>query len=392
MAGLHAKLSPSDAARWMRCPGAIRATEGLPDASSVFAAEGTAMHEVRAACLEFGLDVADFVGSRLSADGHVFEVSPEWVTWIQPGIDRLREMRGALFVEQRVALTEISPNIFGTLDAAVIGDDLIVINDYKGGAGEPVDAEENPQLMLYALGAWWTLARGRTSARRFRLEIDQPRMGGVSTWETDLDHLMAFADDVRGAVKRLNDPNAPRIAGPKQCRWCRAKTTCAEHADFVLDLFCKKLDDLDADILVGSEPAFPKGVTIERRSYILRHADMFSKWLNELHAAALADALAGRPVPGLKAVEGRRGAREWDDEEAVKAKLVTFLPREQAFETRLISPTTAEKRLTTSQWDQVKRAIRRAEAKPILVPEEDKREAIKPLITRFDDLSVSDLI
>jgi hypothetical protein len=45
------------------------------------------------------------------------------------------------------------PEAFGTCDCVMIGGDMLIITDYKRGKGVPVSVKENPQLMLYALGA-----------------------------------------------------------------------------------------------------------------------------------------------------------------------------------------------------------------------------------------------
>lgn len=375
----------------MTCPGAIRLTEHLPDETSVFAAEGTGLHLIRAECLELGLDPQDFLGQKLKVEGFEFEVAEDWARWLQPGIDWLREQPGVMFVEKQVDLSEWMPGQFGTADTILVTPACMTVNDFKGGAGEVVDAEENWQLLIYALGAWSNFGRAIVPDAghdyRVRLVIDQPRAGGISIWETTLGYLLDFGEKVRVAAERTYDPDAPLVASSKGCRWCPIKTTCSEHGRFVLDLFAMKFEDIDDADLIDAPPALPSAVTVDRRSYILRHADMFSKWLAGLHAAALADALAGRPTPGLKAVLGRAGAREWrDPDEAAKA-LAKLLKPDQVFESKVISPTTAEKRLKTKQWEQVEGMVTRAPAQPTLAAATDKRPAIEPVATKFDDVS-----
>lgn len=398
----------------MTCPGAIRLTEHIPDTTSVFAAEGTGLHQIRAECLELGLDPQDFIGQKLKVEGFEFEVTEDWARWLQPGIDWLREQPGVLFVEKRVDLTEWAPKamleggavvhdpqgnvgeprepeMYGTSDTILVTPVCMTVNDFKGGAGEVVDAEDNWQLLIYALGSWSNFGRKIVPDAgpdyRIRLVIDQPRAGGISIWETTLGYLLEFGEKVRVAAERTYDPDAPLVASAKGCRWCPIKVTCSEHARFVLDLFAMKFDDLDDADLIGALPSLPSEVTVDRRSYIIKHADMFSKWLAGLHAAALADALAGRPTPGLKAVLGRAGAREWrDDDEAAKA-LAKVLKPDQVFESKIISPTTAEKRLKTKQWEQVEGMVTRSPAQPTLASATDKRPAIEPVATKFDDVS-----
>lgn len=374
----------------MTCPGSIRLTENLPDTTSVFAAEGTALHQIRAECLELGLDPQDFLGQKLKVEGFEFEVTEDWPRWLQPGIDWVREQPGVLFVERKVNLSRWMPGQFGTADTIIVTPRCMTVNDFKGGAGEVVDAEENWQLLIYALGAWADIAEAMVPdaapGYRIRLVIDQPRAGGISVWETTLGYLLEFGEKVRTAAARTYEKDAPLAASAKGCRWCAIRTECGEHARFVLDLFATKFEDLDDADMIGAAPTLPNEVTPERRSYIIQHASMFSKWLADLSAAALADALAGRPTPGLKAVLGRAGAREWrDPDEAAKA-LAGLLKPDQVFESKVISPTTAEKRLKTKQWEQVEGLVTRAPAQPTLAAVTDKRPAIEPVATKFDDL------
>ncbi len=349
------------------------------------------MHQIRAECLELGLDPPDFLGQTLSVEGFRFEVTEDWVLWLQPGLDWIREQKGHLEVERRVDLSRWMPGQFGTADTILVAPDCMTVNDFKGGAGELVEAVENGQILIYALGAWDNIAQHLVPDAgpdyRIRLVIDQPRAGGISVWETTLGYLLDFGEKVRFAAARTYEPDAPLHAGLKQCRWCPIKTTCNEHARFVLDLFGSKFEDIDEADMIGAPPKMPSEVTLDRRSYIIQHASMFSQWLSGLQAAALADALAGRPTPGLKAVLGRAGARQWRDEDEAAKALSGLLPKDKVFEASVISPTTAEKRMTTKQWEKVEGMVTRSPAQPTLVSDTDKRPAIEPVATKFDDVS-----
>lgn len=386
--GEHARLSPSAAERWMSCTGAPRMEAPFPDVTSEFAAEGTAMHTVREMALRSGQDVEAYVGQVIGNDGFDFEVTPDWIDWLQPGIDWLREQKGELVVEHRVDLSAWIPEQFGTLDAGVISEDLIIVNDFKGGRGVVVDAERNKQMMLYALGLWENIARHKTKATRFKLVIDQPRvLERGSSWETTLEDLLLFAEEVAAAAIATLDPNAPLKPSAKACMFCKAAKNSACYAldQFVLDLLGLTLDDLDAERT--KEPTLIEYETLEpdRRSYVITHAGMIKSWLSNLHAAALNDALMGNPVPGFKAV-ATSGDRQWTDPAAAEEFWKAKMPAKDIYTQKLKSPAQMEKVAGTRTWAKAQELIHRPDGPPALVPESDKREALIPLIDLLEDL------
>lgn len=378
----------------MVCHGAPRMEERFPDETSEFSSEGTAAHTVRERCLKENRNVEDFVGEFIEADELFFEVTPEWVTWLQPGIDRIRDANAEWVFEHRVEMDPWIEGGFGTLDAGGISDDLIILDDLKFGRGVAVDAERNKQLMIYALGFWMNYARHRTPAKRFLLRIDQPRVtGGGSEWYTTLDELLVFAEEVAAAAIATLDPDAPLRPTPKGCQFCRAarNASCYALDHFCLDLLGLTLDDLDASrtkepILIPYDTLAP-----ERRSYLLEHSKLISSWLNNLHSAALDDALKGLPVPGFKAV-ATQGDRSWGNPEAAEDFWKSKLPVKDIFNQKLKSPAQMEKIAGTRTWAKAQELIVRPEGKPALVPVSDKRAALIPVIDMLDDLDDDDSI
>src|SRR5690606_17563391 len=133
---------------------------------------------------------------KVELPGEIYTVDKQWVRWLQPGIDRMREFGGVFHSEHKVDLSHwLGPDQFGTLDRGIYRDDLIIISDLKFGAGVPVHPEENEQLMLYALGFWYNVARHHTKTRDVLINIDQPRAdGGGGDWYTTVDHLLEFGE------------------------------------------------------------------------------------------------------------------------------------------------------------------------------------------------------
>lgn len=383
----HHRHSPSGAEMWFACPGSLNKSDGLPDETSEYSSEGTAAHAVRERCLKEGLDVQDMVGDWVPGDDLLFEVLPEWVHYLQPGIDRIREAKGFEWVyEFRVQMDPWIPGGFGTLDAGGISKDLIILDDLKFGRGVIVDAERNKQLMIYALGFWNNYARHKTKATRFLLRIDQPRVSGRgSEWYVELDELLEFAEELHAAVLCTLDADAPLNPGPKQCQFCRASRNlkCEVQDEFVMNLLGLTLEDLDKPEklkLIATD-----GMTPERRAKIIAHASMISSWINNVKAVSLQQALEGNPDPGFKAV-ATEGDRAWVSEQQAEEFWHGKMPDKDLYSRKLKSPAQMELIAGTRNWAKAQELIHRPEGKPALVPESDKRPALLPLSDLLDAL------
>lgn len=371
----------------MICSGSLNKSDGLPDETSEYSSEGTAAHSVRERCLTQGLDVQELVGEWIPADDLFFEVTADWVHYLQPGIDRIREAKGFKWVfEFRTEMDPWIPGGFGTLDAGGISKDLIILDDLKFGRGIVVSAERNKQLMIYAIGFWNNYARHHTKATRFLLRIDQPRVAGAGDeWYVELEELLEFAEEVHAAVLRTLDPNAPLVPGPKQCQFCRAARNlkCEALDQFVLELLGLDFDDLDNQEkikLIATD-----GMTPERRAKIIEHASMISGWINNVKGVSLQAAIHGNPDPGLKAV-ATEGDRAWRSEQEAAEFWTGKIPDKELYSRKLKSPAQVELIAGTRNWAKAQELIHRPEGKPALVPESDKRPALIPLDDLLDAL------
>ena len=157
----HALLSPSAAHRWLNCTAAPRLEAQLPQKESEYAAEGTLAHSVCEVMAKkhFGKIKAASCTRTMKK----YKADPMWnddmLSSAETYVDHLAE-RAMQFThepyiafEVKVDISDYVPEAFGRCDCIMFGSDTLVITDYKNGMGVPVSAEENPQLMLYALGA-----------------------------------------------------------------------------------------------------------------------------------------------------------------------------------------------------------------------------------------------
>lgn len=398
----HSPLGPSRWPRFVRCPGSVQAEEAFPDTTTVWAAEGTAFHHLMAVCLELGFDADDFCGKgyRIWVEGFEFEFDNEMADAARDGIDYLRgllaeEPGWKMYVETRV---DISPwtreGEFGTSDVLLVNERARhkIVWDWKYGKGVPVYAHDDYQTLGYCLGAWQTITGPLfgwdPSDIKVTVMIEQPRIpgaGGVS--ETTMVRVLEFGDYVRRQTAAADRPNAPRHAGDKQCRDCRANTVCGTFAEWNMSLIGMEFDDLDTDI-EQLEP--PEDVTPDRRSTILRARPLIDKWLDGLHASAYRDAELGDPVPRLKLVEGRRPARKFMENQEHKVEQI--LRRElgeKAFHSpKMLSPAQAQDEMGKVRYERtLARFVNRGQPKPVLVPVEDRRKALVTVGEMFDDLT-----
>ena len=386
----HARLSPSSASRWLRCPGSVNFLDALDegDSGGVAADEGTILHAICEDALRTGTSAYDYVGEVWEYGEAVLKFTEELADQAQEGLDWINTIPGELVIEHRVDLKRWMPGDFGTLDVGIVGKRRIVIWDWKWGF-LPVQAVGNDQLRIYALGFWENVARHISDAKDFKLIIFQPRAsGGGGEWETTLDELLDFGETLRKKARRTQDPDAPRIPGKPQCDYCEGARTlkCSEYVKFNMELVASDFDDIDRADEIGVAPRLPRTseLTQARKAFLVEHRGMFDKFLDRVHADLLDDAIRGLDTGGLKSVHGRNPARKWKDEEKVKARLVRSL-RDDAYTKKLLSPAQAEKTLPPRLWATFADEIDHGEPKIVLVPEEDSRPRVTPIADLFDD-------
>lgn len=377
----HALLSASGANRWLACPPSAKLEEQFPDTTSDAAREGTLAHELAELKVRNYFYTTDFGKRKLNAAVKKLQKKDLWQDEMTGYTDQYLDyikavamagrIQGTAEIEKRVDFGRWAPGGFGTADCLLLKGNQLHVIDFKYGKGVPVSAEENPQMMLYALGAR-DMYGILYHFDEFHLHIIQPRIDNVSEWTCTEEELLEFGSYVKERSALAIDGAGEFCPGESQCRFCRAKAVCRARAEENVRL-----------AFSPDKGKLPPLISSEDAGRYLSLGEDVKKWLEDLKEWALGECLAGRPVLGWKAVEGR-GSRDWIDMDAAFEKLAKSGLAEEAvlWEKKPLTLAQVEKLLGKKDFqDAVGEFVVKNPGKPALVKESDKREAITNKVT-----------
>nr|DAJ10487.1 MAG TPA: PD-(D/E)XK nuclease superfamily protein [Bacteriophage sp.] len=392
---VHALLSPSGAKKWLTCSASLACEKDIPNTSGKAAVTGTACHTIAEVHLNAyirgtALPLEREVGAYVLDDGkgHIKALISPMKGAVLITADMIEQVRKytdyckaiidvATYakLEMRVNLTEVlhpgyeGVETFGTADLVAViegftgesNSAMLIIGDLKTGRHR-VEAKENKQLMLYALGVYRRLKR-RYNITMVRLAIFQPYAGGASEWDISVEGLELFAKFAqkrallaldayfRGKKNLKASDFKPSVDG---CQWCRFSEQCAARTKTVNAVLAEELED-DFALELTPEQLVSE---YEKLPLLRQHIDKVEK--------AMAVALhSGKKVPGYKLVEGRPGNRAWKDADAVFEKYGTMLQK-----VVLMTPTEAVKVIPE---EELKDFITRKRGAPCVATADDKR-------------------
>lgn len=360
----HAKLSASSAHRWMNCNPSANLEREFADRSSEAAAEGSAAHALCEHKLRKALKMRSTRPISKYGSDEMEMYTDSYVEFVLEQIEVAKQHCADPFVliEQRLDFSCYVPDGFGTGDCLIVADKLLHIIDFKYGLGVLVDAEENPQMMLYALGAL-RLFDALYDIDTISMSIFQPRRENVSTWTITVAELEEWAEQTLRPKAELAFKGEGEFNPGPWCTFCKAAVKCRARAE-------EKL------ALARYEFAKPPLLTDEEIEDILSRLDDLTKWANEIVAYAQDAAINhGKQWTGFKLVEGR-SIRKYTDETAVVAA-ATAAGYRDIFKKSLIPITEMEKLMGKKTFAEVLGGlVIKPQGKPTLVPASDKRPAI----------------
>nr|UVN09725.1 MAG: protein of unknown function DUF2800 [Bacteriophage sp.] len=393
---VHALLSPSGAKKWLSCAASLACEKDIPNTSGKSAVTGTACHTIAEVHLnayirgtalplerEVGAYVLDEGKGQIKAlispmKGAVL-ITADMIEQVRKYTDYCKaiiDVATYAKLEMRVNLTEVlhpgyeGVETFGTADIVAVqelantDEHMLIIGDLKTGRHR-VEAKENKQLMLYALGVYRRLKR-RYNITVVRLVIFQPYAGGASEWDISVEGLELFAKFAqkrallaldayfRGKKNLKASDFRPSVDG---CQWCRFSEQCAARTKTVNSVLAEELED-DFVLELTTEQLV---VEYEKLPLLRQHIDKVEKAMSAtLHS--------GKKVPGYKLVEGRPGNRAWKDADAIEVSHGDILKKEV-----LMSPTEAAKVLSADEMAALEPFITRKPGAPCVATADDKR-------------------
>ena len=371
----------------------------MPEKDTIFTREGTIAHAMAETVLSFYLAAeADFFqDTGVFLDDNAASVLREQIKACKAeGLDwkdmaetvyehycrpvyeaylgaKLQDPDAELLIEARLKLQEFIPEGFGSSDAVLIYGDTLEVFDLKYGKGVKVAAENNAQMMCYALGAYCGPGEFY-DIRNVRMTILQPRLRHESCWSMSADELLSWANNsLRPAARLAFNGEGEQIPG-EHCRFCKVAAKCKALAAYTLNATQKQIA--------------PGLMTLDELADLLPHFATIKSWISSVEEYALEAALEGDTIPGYKVVEGR-SLRKISDTAQAQERLqkAGFMPESYLKPAELKTITDLEKTLTKKGFNAILGdLVIKPEGKPTLVEESDPRQPYSRAAADFKEL------
>ncbi len=368
----HALLSPSSSSRWLKCTPSARLCEAYEDKTSSFAEEGTEAHTL---CeykvdLALGYESENPIPSLKYYNEEMESCADEYASYVLETYEKEKaEGRDPLiFTELKLDISQYVPECSGTGDCLIIADKTLHIIDFKYGQGVLVSAEENTQMMLYALGAL-DMFGSLYEITDVAMTVFQPRLSNISTYTIKADELTEWATTVLKPRAELAFSGEGEFSSGSHCKFCKVKATCRKRAETNMEF--ARFDFINPQLLSNEEV-----------SEILSKVDELSSWANDIKGYGLSVLSRGGTINGFKLVEGR-SVRTYTDEKAVAQAIQDA--GHDPYDHKVLGITAMTKLLGKPRFYELLGSyVYKPKGKPTLAPESDKRPAIT--INDFDNV------
>jgi hypothetical protein len=350
-------------------------SEPYIDSGNEYAAEGTSAHELAEYKLRetLGEDIFSELGDIRTTleyyDNEMEKHTDDYVTFILEIIGRNTGAR--VLVEKKLSLERWIPESFGTSDCIIVAGNTLHVVDLKYGKRH-VKAESNPQMMIYALGAY-DLYDCIYDIEKVSMSIYQPRIYNISTHEMEVGDLLRWGDEVLRPKAQLAFKGEGEYACGAWCKYCLANPICRKRAEYNLEL--AQYDFAEPDILEEHEIVD-----------VLGRLDGLVQWANDVQEYAFKEACRGRKWDGYKIVRGKSRRKISDHDKA--ALILRKNGFTEVYKCELLGLTQLGKIVGgAKELDRILEGlIHKPLGKPALVPESDEREAVE-ISTAEEDFS-----
>ena len=283
----HARLSASRTDRFMSCPGSYRLESLMPyEPAGEAAAIGTAIHELSEIILSNGQVPA-------GTDSDHVAMAQAYADFVNTLVENPRKKLIEVNLDE--GLKSLHPALGGTADAVLVDGDHLHVVDLKTGR-VAVDAQDNKQLLTYALGAMRQFKA--PSHITCTMHIFQPRVGH-SKWTVSGQELVEHGERLKAAAELALTGDAPTNPSPDTCRYCKAKTICPSMREKVQEV---ARNDFKPDTSITPE--------------MLDNAVLMAAWADAVQSAAKAQITEGKAIDGWTMRAGRK-TKFWKDEALV---------------------------------------------------------------------------
>lgn len=372
--GKHALLSPSSSSRWLNCPPSLRLGQRYKDTTSSYAAEGTDAHTLCEYKLKsaLGIKAKDPTPNLAYYNEEMEACATDYAAYILELVEEAKNKCSdpLVLIEQRVDYSRFAKGGFGTGDCVIVSDDTLQICDYKHGLGILVNAYDNSQLKLYALGAL-ELFDGIYDINTVSMIVYQPRRSNISTYTISKEELYTWANEVVRPKARLAYAGGGDFKCGDWCFFCKIKHECRHRAEYNLEL-------------AKHEFKLPPTLEDEDIEEILGQIDGLISWASDIKEYAMQSAFRGKQWQGFKLVEGRSNRRYVNEDAVVElVKSNGYDP----YNHKVKGITAMEKTLGKTKFSELLSSlIEKPKGKPTLVPESDKRPAINTIADDFNQI------
>ena len=367
----HAILSASSSHRWLECTPSARLELEFSDYESVAAKEGTAAHALAEHKLKRKLKMRSERPVSEFNDEDMELYTDDYADYVFEQYTKAKryDENTQIFIEQKLDFSCYVPDGFGTGDAVIISKGKIQIIDLKYGMGVLVNAENNSQMMLYALGALKKFGK-EYDIKKIKMVIFQPRRENVSVWETTVTQLKKWAEKKLRPKAEMAFKGTGNYLPGSHCQFCKAAIKCRARAEENLKI-------------AQQEFKMPPLLSDAEIEAILTKVPELKKWVEAIWDYATEQALKGKQWNGFKVVQGK-SVRKYSNEEKV-VDACNNAGYKDIYVKKLITITEMEKLMGKKVFNEVLGSlIEKPAGKPTLVEESDKRPAITTAMNEFN--------